>query len=140
MKKLIVPFLIANLLVTKIGCVGVAYKQKLVKQYYLTALDTDEEMEIQVIDPDGYAFRVIPSTVFSVGYDSSYIIAKQHPRTANNHADSKITNYYILPIMETLKSDESSNAIGPLTEEEFNKKKTEFGVNVEFSITFKNLE
>jgi hypothetical protein len=48
---------------------------------------------------DGGAIGRVPATVFAVGWDGRYLVAKQHPYDAINKSeivDRSVTNYYII--------------------------------------------
>jgi hypothetical protein len=123
------------------GCVGVAYKKTIAEGFILTAFDTDDEMEIQVIDPNtNYAFVVVPPAVSAVGLDSNFIIAKQHSGVSEASSNKQITNYYIVPLHEKPTSYESYPKLGPLSEEEFFKRKNELHIKSDFSLTLKSVE
>lgn len=123
------------------GCIGVAYNKKLNGPYYLTAMDAKEDMEIQYVDKEDYAFSIIRATVFAVGGNKDFIIAKQHPRDTSGNIDKKIVNYFIIPVKRRISTSMEKNIFGPLTLEEFNQKKRELGLrNMKFKIVFKDLE
>jgi hypothetical protein len=113
---------------------GFAENQHLFGNYYLTATDVEEQMSLSYqVSDSGYA-GIIEETVFAVGYNKEYIIAKQHP------ANKEITNYYILPIKNG-DLPKNEDLIGPLTQKEFEQKKEELKIkNLDFTIVYKNLE
>ena len=114
-----------------ICCNPIFYKKHLTGIFYLIACDGEEEMSIQG------NLVVVNATVFAVGYDNDFIIAKQHPREFTKPIDKSITNYYIISI-----NDYCDEAIGPLTLEQFNKKRKALNVSdsIKFTIEFEKLK
>ena len=105
-------FLTFILLAFSIACggLGFAYEKKLSGKYCLQATDTLEQMSISEMPSDGgnVYTAVIPATVFAVGWDEHFIIAKQHPL-----GDKTAVNFYILRVADGLVS-------GPWAEPAFN--------------------
>ncbi|HMF70097.1 MAG TPA: DUF3997 domain-containing protein [Flavitalea sp.] len=136
--KALCYLLMSLYLFIQFGCIGVAHNEKLIKNYFLGAFDIDEELSLQAVDSSGYAFDVVPATVYAVGFNDEYIIAKQHP--LQNPENKSVTNYFIVPIGKPPKSYEHHELWGPLTIAEFEAKRKELGINFEFSKIFKSLE
>jgi len=137
MKKKVVYFLILYLLG---GCTGFDTKEKIINNYYLVAADTEEQLSLSYCDPNDKngCIGIIEATVFSVGYNNSYIIAKQHP---SNNRD--ITNYFLLPINKKDKHwGDNFGLIGPLTLAQFNEKERELNISdsIKFTIVKDNLK
>ena len=96
------------------GC-GYAHDEKLTGPYRLIAVDVDEQMDVSYSLPKGSALGRIPETVFSVGWNDRYIVAKQHPK--NNRS---ITNYYYLDMSrDSAYADPSASVTGPMAESDF---------------------
>jgi hypothetical protein len=114
-----------------------AYEEQIQDYYYLIAVDDEKYMDISYNNGGG-TFSVIPSTVFAVGYNENFIIAKQHPCYFAEPIDKTITHYYIIPI----KNNPNNNAIGPLTLEQFYEKRKELNVpdSVKFTKEFEKLK
>jgi hypothetical protein len=112
------------------------YEEQIVDVYYLTACDSEEDMCIQG------DMVVIKSTVFAVGYNEDFIIAKQHPHEFAKPIDKSITNYYIIPLKNKVSEFPDSNKIGPLTLEQFTEKRKELNVSdsLKFTIEFEKLK
>jgi hypothetical protein len=110
---------------------GFAIKQKLFDRYYLIAVDVEEELDLSYespYNPDLY-WTVVKETVFGVGYNRGYIIVEQHPKELLNPPNKSITNYFILPIAYQHEHGIGNfGLIGPLTSEEFNKKRKELNI------------
>lgn len=82
---------------TLVGCggIGCAYEKRLSGKYGLVAVDVLEQMSLSEMLPGGSAVGVINETVFAVGWDERFIIAKQHPS-----GNKSITHYYILQVAD----------------------------------------
>ena len=126
------------------GCMGFAIKEKIVGNYYLIANDVDEDLSLsyhEAADGSNYG-DVIKATVFSVGYNEKYIIAKQHPRAFPNPPNKNITNFFILPLSKGFNWRTNNGLIGPLTLEQFNAKRKELNIpnSLRFTIVKDNLK
>lgn len=109
--------------------------EKLIGPYRLANIDVEEQMAVYYDLGDGTSIGRIHQTVFAVGWNEKYIVAKQHPD--NNRA---ITNFYFLEIAKDSKyADPSDSVTGPLTESEFIRKQTELKLPP-FTRTIKSLE
>ena len=133
MKKL----LLFGLMTFLLSCsLGMDIERNIVGNYYLTAPDDDEQLGLTYRypgDENGYG-GIIEQTVFAVGFNKQFIIAKQHP------PNKEITNYFILPY-NLNKEPKNEDLIGPLTLKEFEQKKKELKIeNLDFTIVYKNLE
>jgi hypothetical protein len=86
--------------------------------YELLWIDTPDNLLICRPYGDGGCIGRIDSTVFAVGWDGRYLVAKQHP---NN--DRGITNYFIIDARnDTDSADTAEVVMGPLTASEFQRK------------------
>jgi hypothetical protein len=113
-------------------------RQNFLGNYYLVAPDIDEQTSLSYHDPsDGLAYGdVIKATVFAVGYNKTYIIAKQHPK-----GDKRITNYFILPVKHGFNWKDNNGLMGPLTLNQFKQKQIELNIqSIQFTINYKDLE
>ena len=116
------------------GC-GFVHDEHLVGPYRLIAVDVSEQMNVSYSLDSGEAVGRIPETVFAVGWDDHYIVAKQHP---NN--DRAVTNFFYLDIARDSKyADPSTSVVGPLTESDFSSKQTQLHLP-NFHRTIKSLE
>lgn len=116
------------------GC-GFVHDERLTGKYRLIAVDVLEQMSVNYsLDASSAAGR-INETIFAVGWDQRYIVAKQHPN--NNRT---VTNYYYLEMAkDSPPADAGASVTGPLTEAEFNLRKTELKLP-EFTRAFKELQ
>jgi len=129
MKKYI---LLISIFITSLSCNDLIIKKHIVENYYLTAPDIAEQSSLTYKNNNkgNNYFTVVDATVYSVGYDSSYIFLKQYPHYPNK----TITNYYIVERQKDVICYQEK-IYGPFTLEEFNKKCSELRVKeVHFTI------
>ena len=116
------------------GC-GFVHDERLTGDYRLIAVDTFDQMSVSRSLSGGDTVGRIDETVFAVGWNDRYIVAKQHP--ANNRT---VTNYYFLDISrDSTYADPSKSVTGPLTEAAFQQHKAELKLP-DFTRTIKQLE
>ena len=116
------------------GC-GNVYDEHLIGCYCLGAIDTYEQMSVYYCSPTDVEIGRINDNVFSVGWNSRYIVARRHPGN-----DRSITNYYFLDMTkDSLYADPSVSVTGPLLKEEFMQKQRELGLPG-FSRTIESLK
>lgn len=126
--------LLLNLCVILSSC-GFAHDEPLTGNYCLIATDLLEQMSISYSFENGSAVGRIDETVFAVGWDQRYIVAKQHPN--NNRA---LTNYYYLEMAkDSPYADPRESVTGPLTAQQFASKQNELKLPP-FTRTIKSLE
>ncbi|HEX8514832.1 MAG TPA: hypothetical protein VF868_01445 [Bacteroidia bacterium] len=130
MKSKIQLILGTVIFISLFGCNGLN-KTHVTERYYLVAVDVRENTSLgySVNDDNSSFVDVVAECVYSVGFDDKYIIAKQHP--ANNR---EITNYFIVPIYKEFTYSPEKDVVGPLTLEQFNTQREEFGISN--SVTF----
>src|SRR6185295_8035426 len=110
----VVAFAIGALLA---GCGSPAYDEPITGPYRLVAADVMRQLSVarRTTHGDG-AVVCIDETVYAVGWDSRYIVAKQHPA-----GDRAVIHYYILDMSRGGDHmDPKEGLTGPLTETEFN--------------------
>ena len=127
------------------SCTGFVTKERIVSNFYLLATDDEIQMSLSYCDPSDKngCLGIINATVFAVGYDAGFIIAKQHPTDFPNYPNKNITNYFILPLVKNeVVSINNFGLIGPLTLEEYIKKRQELQIstNLDFTIEKENLK
>lgn len=136
-KKIILYCVWLNL----VSCIGsAAYDEPLVDNYSLNAMDVKSGMTICGLNGK-YRIGIMNPTVFAVGFDDEFIIAKQHPEK-DMEIDRSITNYFIIPLKEKISESIEKNVVGPMTKEEFYRERKKLGVskNLIFTKKFKDLE
>jgi len=122
------------------NCIGSAHDEKLNAGYYLSAIDVKQDMLIGFQDGD-YGIGVIGATIFAVGQNDGFIIAKQHQKVSPSGMDKAVINYFIIPLKNNANQSPEKNIYGPLTLEEFKQKRKELNIeNLDFTIVFKDLE
>lgn len=136
-KKIFYLFIFISLLQS---CMGSAHDEKLNAGYFLSAMDVQEDMLIGFQEAD-YGIGIIEPTVFAVGQNDKFIIVKQHPKLSTGVIDKSTINYFIIPLKNKVDKSPAKNIYGPLTLEEFEKKRMEVKIeDLDFTIIFKNLE
>lgn len=130
MRKICYITLLSTLLT--IGCSGIG-KEHLIGDYYLTKLDyADSELDLSFkLKESGNFIGVIPPKIIEIGFDESFIIAKQQSNEENE------INYYIVPLRNKEHKSSDENKIGPLSLDEFKLKRKALGVPDELVFTKK---
>lgn len=117
------------------GC-GFVYDERMVGPYRLVAVDISEQMAICEDAGSNVVHCTVPPSVFAAGWNSSFIIAKQHPFAESKVAkpDKTVTNYWIIRVSDR-------TVFGPLSEGDYRAARTKLGVPVElqFNKVFSNL-
>ncbi|MFC4874294.1 lipoprotein [Negadavirga shengliensis] len=115
------------------GCSGIS-EEHVIGNYYLTEVDyVDEKRVLSFNLGSGNYVGVVGPTILAVGYDDSFIIAKQLP--SGKSTDKDKVYYFIIPLKSKIHHSPDENKIGPLTLNEFNKKRLELGVSESLSFT-----
>jgi len=144
MAKSTLYFIIIFTLAGCVGGIGFAKKEKIIGNYYLIAGDIEEDMCISFHEEkDGSIYgTIINATVFAVGFNNKYIIAKQHPRIFPQPCDKNVTNYFILPIKKEMDWKTKNGLIGPLSIQQFNQTKKELDIpdSVKFTMVIESLK
>lgn len=110
-------------------------EQNLTDKYWLLAINTMDEMSIWY-DSD----LIIDETVFAVGYNDKFIIAKKHPKDLENGINKNVTYYYIIEINKDLKNEHKPSS--PLTLKQFEHKRKQLNIanKLDFTIVFEELK
>ena len=139
MKRLL--FVAGCLIIFCTGCFRHQYKKLITGDYYLYAYATDEDMCIMHFDKYG-GLEIISPTVFSIGYDKNFIIAKQHPTIYPEKENRAITNYFIISLKDSVKWTDQNIATGPLNEKEFLEKRKNLNIpdTLHFFITLNSIK
>lgn len=110
-------------------------EQEITDKYWLTANNTLDEMSIWYFYGEHSSKLIVEETVFEVGHNDDYIIAKSHPKDSINGLDKNVTYYHLIDIARANKSI-------PLTLEQFELKRNELQVSdkLEFTKVFDELK
>ena len=119
------------------GC-GFVYQRHLTGNYYLIAVDTKEDMDVcyhRQNDDDAPYTGITGASVYAVGYDDDFILAKAYHALKDSTGislhryDRNATEYYIIPVNNTQETWEAQeNIFGPLGKQDFEDKRKELGV------------
>ncbi len=127
-----------------VSCNGFIIEQNIVGNYYLTAPDIPEQCSISYHDKNSGSnySTIINSTVFSIGHNKQYIIAKQHPEIGGSDKPNKnIIKYYILPVKDKLTVESKDMIIGPLNKIQFEKELIILGIkDIVFDVQIEGLK
>ena len=132
-RKQIILFLLILILS---GCQYGMHKEKIIDKYFLTYDDSKYDLSLSYDLGDGSFIGVVNYAVFAVGYNSNFIIVKNHPFVEPDSINRTITNFFIIQIdrnISQFKVDE--NKIGPLSKQEFDKKRKELKIPDELDFT-----
>ena len=118
------------------GGIGLDYQKKLHGSYYIIATDVDEQMCIAKKTSGNGFTDVVDETVYEVGYDSTYIVAIQHPMK-----NKDVNAYYIVRMDTTSVEPSDKNTFGPLTFQQFYQKRKDLGIeDLGFTLVFDKLK
>ena len=122
---------------------GFALLEKITDNYYITAPDTDDQAALSFhTDDSGDIYStIVDATVFAEGHNNKYMVLKQHPYKFTIGTNKTITNYFILPLLKTMDWKTKNGLMGPLTLDEFNKKRKELNIEyIQFTTVIKSVE
>jgi len=132
--RLAVPvFLLA---VSTSGCVGggVFFKERLVGRFAMWGVDglSDNSVVEESEDRRAASVLILP-TVFAVGFNDRFIIAKRHPKTGYQF-DRSITEFYVVSVLD-------GEVHGPVNGENFSALRLRLGVpaSLDFSRVLEQL-
>ena len=112
-------------------------EKKITDDYWLLAINTLDEMSIW-FNGEKYSNRlIIPETVFALGENGDFIIAKSHPKNIESGIDKSVTYYHIIEV-DKKNPEQSPN----LTLEQFNNKRKELHIpnDLNFDIVYEELQ
>ena len=118
------------------GCQYGIHKEKIIDKYFLTYVDSESMTTLSYDLDDGNFIGVVNDAVFAVGYNSNFIIVKNHPFVEPNSINRTVTNYFIIQIDRNISIYHvEENKIGPLTEQAFYKKRKELKIPADLDFT-----
>ena len=112
-------------------------EQDLPNDFFLFANNSQDEMSIWFQAEEYSNQLIVPETVFAVGYNNDFIIAKSHPKDLKNGINKSVTNYHIIIVAE--KNPKQSTSL-TLEQFDFDKKRLNIPDKLEFEIVFAELE
>jgi len=116
-----------------IGGLGFVYKEHLFGNYYLVAMDVIEQCSLSYHtenDKVNFGGTIIGQTVFAVGYNEKYLIAKQYyHNNPDRTIDKSKINYYILPLIEGMNWRTKNGLIGPVDSLTFENIRKNIGIS-----------
>ncbi|MAQ75449.1 MAG: hypothetical protein CL613_03850 [Aquimarina sp.] len=71
-------------------------EKEITEDYILFANSSLDEMSIWFKDEKHSSRLIVPETVFAVGQNENYIIAKSHPKNAETGVDKSVIYYHII--------------------------------------------
>jgi len=109
--------------------------------FVLIAIDTEAQMALDFDSHGSGLITLVGPTVFSVGANERFIVAKQHPCADDEHFERTVTNYYVVDRMTQRRSGErwTIDVDGPFTKNEFDSLAQALPLP-SFSKTFHKLE
>ena len=136
MQPWLVRFTFGCIAVPGLVACGFVYDEPIVGPYRLVAVDVLEDMRLcRTLERERDCIGRISETVFSVGWNARYVVAKQHPQN-----DRSITNYYYLErTKDTIHANRNESVTGPLSFEEFDARTKSLGLP-SFSLTVESLK
>jgi len=115
-------------------------EQSLDNDFYLFANNSFDETSI-IYNTGKYSSSIIvEESVFAVGFNDDFIIAKRHPKDSINQILEEIIYYYIIEINNISKNNPKKSI--PLSEEQYKSKRRELKIpnNLDFKIVIKEIE
>ena len=112
-------------------------EKEITDDYFLFANNELNEMSIW-FHAEKYSNRlIVPETVFALGENGDFIIAKSHPKNLESGIDKTVTYYHIIEVDK--KSPEQSPN---LTLEQFENKRKELNIpnDLDFDIVYEELQ
>jgi len=114
-------------------------EQNITDKYWLFANNTMDEMSIWYFPKNG-SNLIVKETVFAVGYNDNFIIAKNHPKDLAGKINKSVTHYHIININKDFENNPRSST--PLTFKQFEYKREQLNIpeKLDFTIVFEELK
>ena len=112
-------------------------EKEITDDYFLFANNSLEEMSIW-FHAEKYSNRlIVPETVFALGENGDFIIAKSHPRNIESGINKNVTYYHIIEV-DKKSTEQSAN----LTLKQFESKRKELNIpnDLDFDIVYEELK
>tara|TARA_R110002033_G_scaffold170843_1_gene214465 strand:- start:119 stop:535 length:417 start_codon:yes stop_codon:yes gene_type:complete len=112
-------------------------EKEITDDYFLFANNTLDEMSIW-FHAEKYSNRlIVPETVFALGENGDFIIAKSHPKNIDSGIDKSVTYYHIIEVRK--KSTQQSPNL-TLEQFEIKRKKLNIPNDLDFDIVYEELK
>jgi hypothetical protein len=110
-------------------------------RYLLLAVDSEDQMDLSFAIGRGRSINLVGPTVFSIGINEHWVVAKSHPSLGLGKFNRAITEYYIVDRTgeRDLRGFHGPRTIGPLARAEFDRVAQQVALP-SFTTTFSNLE
>ena len=112
-------------------------EKEITHNYFLFANNALDEMSIW-FHAEKYSNRlIVPETVFALGENGDFIIAKSHPKDIESGINKSVTYYHIIEV------DKKNTEQSPhLTLEQFENKRKQLNIpsNLDFDIVYEELK
>lgn len=112
-------------------------EREITDDYFLFANNTLDEMSIWYQSEKYSTHIIVPETVFAIGENGDFIIAKSHPKTTENEINTSVTYYHIIEVNK--KSTEQSPKL-TLEQFESERKKLNIPNDLGFEIVYEELK
>ena len=123
MTRLIARFIVAVGVCALPSC-GFVYDQDIAGPYRLVAIDVYEQMSVCYTLNSGDCVGRVPSTVFAVGSNDSYVVAARHPGNDRGRTEY----FYIIRSLDRLYADPSVAVRGPYNATSFRAERSRLGL------------
>tara|TARA_Y100000034_G_scaffold135013_1_gene205314 strand:+ start:1066 stop:1416 length:351 start_codon:yes stop_codon:yes gene_type:complete len=112
-------------------------EREITDDYFLFANNTLDEMSIWYHAEKNSNRLIVPETVFAVGENGDFIIAKSHPKTTDNGINKSVTYYHIIEV-DKKSFEQSPN----LTLEQYKNERKKLNIpnDLNFDIVYEELE
>ncbi|MCC7521730.1 MAG: DUF3997 domain-containing protein [Flavobacteriaceae bacterium] len=115
-------------------------EENLTEDYSLFANNSMDEMSIWHHTAEYQNDLIVEETVFAVGYDDEFIIAKSHPKDSINRVNKKVTYYHIIKVDNNSKKEYTESTKLTSTQFEVRKRQLKVPNDLKFTKIFKELE
>jgi len=144
------------ILFTVESCNSFDVNNQIVGRYYLISSNRDNGKELGYkVNDDGDFVGIVRSDVIAVGYNNSYIIVKQYPKSSpttisrsgdsivvkNNTSENtsqrekkELVFYFIVPIHNDFTYYPEKGILGPFSLNDFNKQKLKLNIKADFTM------
>lgn len=112
---------------------------ELTDNFSLFANNDMDEMRIWYFPGEHRSNLIVRETVFAVGYNDEFIIAKSHPKNSENQIDKNVILYHIVQV-ENCKTNPKESAGMTREQFEFRRRQLNIPSDLQFTKVFAELE